>query len=359
MKLSLKDVKLRLGNNLFDYDLEINNEITGIYGESGAGKSTLLNLISGLLLPDRGSITFGDEVLFDDKSKTNIKPNKRNIAYVFQQHFLFPHKTVKENLMYSSKYVEFTKIKFDDIVELLDLERLLEKKPMELSGGEKQRTAIGRALLSQAKLLLLDEPFSSLDENRKNDIIVYLLKINSIYNIPMIIVSHDLTELLKMSSYLVLIKSGKILSHGNITNLIEDEHINSNTFDKYVNVVNCLFTGSNSLLEFEINNGKGQKVKLSKNDRFKKLKIGEKVKLFIRPKDISISISEPNDTSIQNFIKGNVINIIENEYNTLLKIDCGEMIIVDISNNSLKKLELSVGKQVYCLFKARAIECLY
>lgn len=359
MILKLNKVKIQLGNNNFNYNITINDEITGIYGESGAGKSTLLNIISGILSPDCGNINFNDKVLFDDKSKTNIPVNKRNIAYVFQQHYLFPHKTVKENLIYSKKYVSFTKIKFDDIVNLLDLNKLLDKKPMELSGGEKQRTAIGRALLSQPKLLLLDEPFSSLDESRKNDIIVYLLKINSLYKIPMIIVSHDLTELLKLSSYLVLIKGGNILFQGNYSSLIENDNIKSINFDKYVNVLNCVFSGHKSLLEFEINSEQTQKIKLSKNSKFEELKVGENVKLFIRPKDISISISEPNDTSIQNFIRGKVISIIKNEYNTFLKIDCGETIIVDISNNSLNKLELSEGKEVFCLFKARAIDCLY
>ena len=360
MKLSLKNIELKLGDNDFIYNLEINSSIVGIYGESGAGKSTLLNLISGLESAQNGSISINNKILFDSKNKINIKANKRKIAYVFQEDYLFPHLTVRENLLFSEPYIEKEKINFSDIVQLLDLNSLLDKKPISLSGGEKQRVSIGRALLSQADLLLFDEPFSSLDHKRRKQIIIYLLKINNIYQLPMLIVSHDLSDILKLTQDFILIENRRIKACGNYISLSENK-ANGDIIklDNYINVIETKFSSNSTMSIFEIQNDKKRIITLSRNQYTDKLKEGEIVKLSVRPNDIIISLTMPKDTSVQNCIKGIVTGIINKEDACFIKIDCGVSLLVDISISSLVNLEIKEGKELFCLIKARAIEYIY
>ena len=156
----------RLGSMDFDIDLHLPAQgITAIFGRSGSGKSSLINAIAGLTTPSNGVIKVGQQVLFDSHRKIDVPTHRREIGYVFQNSRLFPHYKVKKNLLYGVR--QFDKQHFDQIVELLALKPLLQRYPNQLSGGEKQRVAIGRALLSKPRLLLMDEPLASLGPAKK------------------------------------------------------------------------------------------------------------------------------------------------------------------------------------------------
>ncbi len=209
MKLHI-DIKKKLGDFSLQVKSDIAGERTGIFGESGSGKSTLVHLISGLTEPDKGEIMLDGEYLFSSRKKINLAPERRRIAIVFQQAMLFPHLNVKANLLYGYKRcrAENRHIKPEMLVNQLQLQPLLERGVENLSGGEKQRVALGRAVLANPRLLLMDEPLSALDDTLRFQIIPYLRSVSEKFGIPYLFISHSLTEMQLITDHILEIKNG-------------------------------------------------------------------------------------------------------------------------------------------------------
>jgi molybdate transport system ATP-binding protein len=188
--------------------------ITGVLGASGSGKSTLLALIAGLLKPQQGTIKLNGQLLFDSKSKIRVPPHQRHIGLVFQDGQLLPHLTVRKNLLYGYHNINTAQRRFHvgAIVDLLEIGHLLERRPGSLSGGEKQRVALGRSVLYSPELLLLDEPLSALDERLKQQILPFFLRIYAECKIPMVYVTHSLSELEFLTNTYLYVRDGKLLS---------------------------------------------------------------------------------------------------------------------------------------------------
>lgn len=206
-------VKLKRDDFALDVALQLNQRVTAIFGPSGSGKSTLLSIIAGISKPDQGRVMINGETVFDHEKKINMPIHKRRIGLVFQDSRLFPHLNVAHNLRYALKYTPTHEQQFhlNDIVDLLEIGPLLKRTTHQLSGGEKQRVALGRALLSSPRLLMLDEPMASLDESLKSQILPFLKKITDEIKIPMIYISHSKEEIMQITHNLVYINAGKIL----------------------------------------------------------------------------------------------------------------------------------------------------
>lgn len=194
------------------------NDFISIFGKSGAGKTTLLRIIAGLEVADSGRIIVDNEVWFDSEKKINLPPQKRKIGFVFQDYALFPHFSVWKNLAFGLKDSR-NKGKIDEILKLMELENLKNKLPKELSGGQKQRVALARALISNANILLLDEPLSALDNEMRGILQDEIIKLHRHFGLTTILVSHDISEIFKLSNRIIHIKEGKIISDGDINSV--------------------------------------------------------------------------------------------------------------------------------------------
>ena len=190
--------------------------VIALFGPSGAGKTSVISMIAGIMKPDTGRISLNGTTFFDSTSGVDLGPENRRVGYVFQDGKLFPHLTVKANLEYGMKLVRKAdrNISFHEVVDLLGIEGLLSRRPGKLSGGEKQRVAIGRALLASPRLLLMDEPLASLDSDRKDEVLPFIKRLKDCYNMPIIYVSHQAEEIASISDVVLVMKGGKLVASG-------------------------------------------------------------------------------------------------------------------------------------------------
>lgn len=353
------DIHIQLNRNGFRLNIvhEIPSGIVGIYGPSGHGKTSMLNSIAGIVIPDEGRICIQGVVVFDSEKKVNAPVKKRNIGYVFQEDRLFPHLSVHKNLRYGQK--ENSGVEFTEVVNILKIGHLLSRRPEECSGGERQRIALGRVLLSSPKLILLDEPFSAVDNMLRESIIPYLVNINRKFDIPMLVVSHDLPDLLSLTDYLVLLNHGQVSASGLFRDLIADEQNVSlmqgsgiyNVFELSVADYNPL--ADIVILKSSVHNFTIQAIAKSFHEE---VKPGTMVKVLIRPEDIAVSLSRVEGISLRNQVEGIVEKIFSRHGYSFCLVDAGEKLLVEITEASRKKMMLEPGRTIYCLFKSVALK---
>lgn len=351
------DIKLKRKGFHLNIKNEIPSGIVGIYGPSGHGKTTLLNVIAGIVSPDEGNIRINDEVIYDKAKRINIPPKNRNIGYVFQEDRLFPHMSILKNLKYGKK--RDGHININEVIEILGIGHLLNKNPKECSGGERQRVALGRVLLSSPKLVLLDEPFSAVDVILRESIIPYLININRKFGIPMLVVSHDLSDLLSLTNYLILLNNGKVTASGLFRDLIlkQDNIILMqgtgicNAFNMSVSAIN----ESNNIVILKSPDSDFVLQAMAQSFR-NEIIIGDSVKVLIRPEDVAISLSMIDGISLRNQIKGVVEKVFTQNSCSFCLVNTGERLLVEITEASRKNLNLDAGQKVFCLVKSVALK---
>jgi molybdate transport system ATP-binding protein len=204
--------KKRLGDFSVDVDFMLPAKgLTVFFGKSGAGKTSIVNMIAGLVSPDEGRISYGKRVFFDSEEKFSLSPERRGLGYVFQQHRLFSHMSVKNNLLFAPRFCgrpDGARL-FEKVVDLLGIAHLLSRRPGTLSGGESQRVSIGRALLACTSFLLMDEPLSSLDDERRNVLMGYIAAIPSDFGVSIIYVTHSQEELSRLADRVLVVDGGR------------------------------------------------------------------------------------------------------------------------------------------------------
>ena len=346
------DVKKQLGTLPLEAHLDIPSQgVTALFGLSGSGKSSLINLVSGLITPDEGVIALNERELFNSAEKICVPIEKRNIGYVFQDARLFPHYTVNGNLRYGMKNT--SKDEFNYIVELLGIGHLLKRYPITLSGGEKQRVAIGRALLTDPEILLMDEPLSALDLPRKRELMNYLERLSKEINIPILYVTHSLDELLRLAERVVLLTNGKVEAYDVLENIWESPLFlpwkQENEQSAVLSLPVFMHNPSYKMTALSIGD---QNIWINQVEA----QINEKVRICIHSSDVSISLNKVEQSSIRNTLYGRIVKILELENRVDLKLDIGgKHLWASISKWSFHDLALQVGQLVYAQIKAISV----
>ena len=346
------DVKKQLGTLPLEAHLDIPSQgVTALFGLSGSGKSSLINLVSGLINPDEGVIALNDRELFNSAENVCVPINQRNIGYVFQDARLFPHYTVNGNLRYGMKNT--SKDEFNYIVELLGIGHLLKRYPITLSGGEKQRVAIGRALLTDPEILLMDEPLSALDLPRKRELMNYLERLSKEISIPILYVTHSLDELLRLAERVVLLTNGKVEAYDVLENIWESPLFlpwkQENEQSAVLSLPVFMHNPSYKMTALSIGD---QNIWIHQVEA----QINEKVRICIHSSDVSISLNKVEQSSIRNILYGRIVNILELENRVDLKLDIGgKHLWASISKWSFHDLALQLGQLVYAQIKAISV----
>ncbi len=333
--------------------VDLTSRVTGLFGRSGSGKTTLLHQIAGLVAPDEGRIALDGEPLFDSAAGVNLPPHQRGIGVVFQDGRLFDHYTVERNLRYGEK--RGGRIAFDDVVDMLELSPLLSRCPAQLSGGEKQRVALGRALMQSPRLLLLDEPLAALDQRLKKQIIPFLRRVRDNVSVPMIYVSHDLAEVLSMTDHLLVLDRGKAAGCGHYADLVQQRAVLDAVHHLgLTNVLSLTVTRHETGEGITYLDAGGRSIRAHVLDA----PVGSTVSVALRPEDIALAAAPVDAISIQNQIPATVSRLVRHKGSALIEVDIGQPLLVEISFKALGELGIEPGKAVYCLFKAHAMTTL-
>jgi molybdate transport system ATP-binding protein len=356
------DLRARVGA----FELSVREAIetegcTGVFGRSGSGKTTLLRTLAGFQAA-QGSIRLGEDLWFDSAERVNRPPHLRQAGYVFQRGALFVHLDVRANLEYPLRRLKANrgstgKTVFDRVVEALDLGPLLARRTDGLSGGETQRVALGRALLSDPALLLLDEPLSALDLGRKVDILPFLVRIKSEFRVPMLYVSHSVDELVRVADRLLVLEGGRVLAHGETGAVLERLDVQSVTgrFEGG-SVVTVQVERHDPARFLTLMAIAGTGISMPMLDR---LEPGTSVRLRIRSRDVAIATEKPRGISIRNVVPAQVLEVgveADSPYAEVLLKAGDQHLRARITRDAVADLQLAPGVNVFALIKSVAFD---
>ena len=330
--------------------------ITAVFGQSGSGKTTLLRCLAGLERSPTGFMQVGDDIWQDESSSRYEPISNRRIGYVFQEPRLFPHLSVRSNLTYGFNRTPARerRLSLDQVVEVLGIASLLDRRPQKLSGGEQQRVAIGRALLTSPKLLLLDEPLSSLDSQRKREIMPFIQRLYKELKIPIVYVTHSLHEILQLAQIVVLLRDGKGVATGPLNEVFSrldlHRYLGPRLIGAVIDTVVMEHEQEFGLTRLEFH-GHPLYVPVQPVD------IGEPLRVHILSTDVSLALgTSDHRTSALNVLPAKVMEIREIDQSTMdVRLDIGCPLVASITRKSAVALGLSPGQQLYAHIKSVAL----
>lgn len=353
------DVSVRRVQGAFRVDAAFSSPaagVTALFGRSGSGKTSIINMIAGLSRPDEGRIAVNGTPLFDSAVRIDVPMDRRRIGYVFQDGRLFPHMTVRANLTYGMKLVPAAQriIPFDDVVEMLGVGHLLDRRPAHLSGGEKQRVAIGRALLTSPRLLLMDEPLAALDETRKGEVLPFVAGLPKQFAIPIVYVSHSLDEILKLADTLVLMDGGRAVAAGAVEEVVGSLHLSGGMDAAEAGAVLTTMVEDHdprhhlTLLRFA-----GGRLAVQRMDQ----PVGARVRVRIRASEVGIALEPPRHSSFQNVFPVRIVALEPPRDGQVdIRLDAaGAPLWARITSRARDAMALEPGLIVHALVKSVAL----
>lgn len=356
MSLSI-DVERRLGDFRLHAAFSAGAGITALFGRSGAGKTSVVNMLAGLLRPDRGRIEVNGRVLYDSATGLDVPVSARRVACVFQDARLFPHLSVRGNLLYgwrltspADRYTDF-----DHVVQLLGIAPLLRRRPGALSGGEQQRVAIGRALLSSPTVLLMDEPLASLDAQRKAEILPYVERLRDEFKLPIVYVSHMLEEVARLADTVVMLHDGVVTGVGSAEDVLGRIDLYAIAGRQEAGTLIATTVAAHSdedgLTTLRFDGGLLHVPRVE-------LPIGTAFRVRVRARDVSVATVAPVGISIRNILRGRVVEVADTVGAFAeVKMAVGQaMLVARVTRPSMRELNLAPGREVYALVKSIAID---
>ncbi|RWF16072.1 MAG: molybdenum ABC transporter ATP-binding protein [Mesorhizobium sp.] len=346
------DITHRLGDLGLDVRFGSAGRLTALFGPSGSGKTTLINMIAGLIRPEKGRIEADGRVLVDTDAGLFVPKHKRRIGMVFQDARLFPHMSVASNLRYgrwftpaAERYADMTAV-----VDLLGIGPLLDRRPAKLSGGEKQRVAIGRALLASPRLLLMDEPLASLDDARKAEILPYIERLRDEMKIPIVYVSHSIPEVARLASDVVVLAQCKVAACGPTGAIMQRlDLLPAEERGEGGAVLDTAVLRHDEVFGMTVLGSAAGDIRVP----LLAVPVGAPVRIRIRARDVMIAIEQPTGLSALNILPGTIVAIEPGEGPTVeIGIDCnGATVLARITEQSRQTLKLRLGRKAYAVVK--------
>lgn len=347
------DVAHRVGSFTLAARFASGRGLTAFFGRSGSGKTTLVNTIGGLIRPERGHVRLGNTTLVDTQAGVFVPSHKRRIGYVFQEARLFPHLTVRQNLLFG-RWFSPERARGEDlgaVVDLLGISQLLARRPQGLSGGEKQRVAIGRALLSAPRLLLMDEPLASLDEERKAEVLPFIERLRDEIGIPIVYVSHSITEVVRLATTVVALDAGRVVAVGP-----PDEVLTRGDFmaGDAAGEVGALLDAT--VLAHHEGDGLTTLASQAGSLQAPRLRLapGTPVRVRIRARDVLVAVRAPEGLSALNVLPG-VVRKLDDVPGPAVEVSIGcggAVILARLTRRSVRTLDLAPGRAVFAIVKS-------
>jgi molybdate transport system ATP-binding protein len=332
--------------------------VIALFGPSGCGKSTTINLIAGLVEADRGEVTLDDTVLLDTRRNIDVAAERRRIGYVFQDSRLFPHLSVAANLRYAQERAIGTPyVSMEEVTSMLGLAPLMQRRTHRLSGGERQRVAIGRALLTQPRLLLLDEPLASLDRERREELLPYLESLRDQLAVPMVYVSHDFDEVLRLATHIVLMQAGAVIAQGGIGEMSLDRRLRTLIGPEAVGaIIDGEVLGEDAesgMSRVRVGNGELKVPACG-------IAAGATVRVQLLARDIIVSTQMPRHLSVRNSLRGVISEVAGDDAHTdLIAIDIGGTdVLARVTKAATRELALEPGMAAWALVKSVSLRAI-
>jgi molybdate transport system ATP-binding protein len=332
-------------------------KLTALFGPSGSGKTTIVNAVSGLVRPDHARIVVQDRVLVDTKTNIVVPKHRRRIGYVFQEGRLFPHLNVRHNLLFGRWFThrgERTAI-FDHVVDLLGIGHLLDRRPSTLSGGEKQRVAIGRALLADPQLLLMDEPLASLDEARKAEIYPYLERLRDEGGVPIVLVSHSVAEIARLATSVVVLAEGRVIASGSAAEVLRHTSFFAQEGRAEAGaLIEAQVSRHDEAYDLTVLQARAGTLSVPRLPH----PVGTSLRVRLRARDIILSLKAPEGLSALNVLPGFISSIDDAEGASVdVQLDCGgDPVVARVTRKSVEELGLKPGLAVHAIIKSIAFD---